>query len=784
MKRPASVGGKGVRAALVFGVLGALVVPLGSAHLAVAESEDISHVRLAAATTRLYAADGSVLVSLHGEIDRDPVPLADIPAHLRNAVIAIEDRRFWHHSGIDPRGTIRAFVQNLLPHHQIEGGSTISEQLVKNLYFFGRARTIPRKSEEAILTMGLERLNSKEQILESYLNTAYFGRGVYGVQAAARSYFHTDVRKITVPQAAYLAGLIHAPAAYDWSTSDSAAVQVRKQKAAISRRNEVLGVMGDLHYITRAQEKEMKRSRLAVFPPQGQKWKHPYFVDAVLRELGVLRTSGDQPLDKRFDFLGENATERAQAVYGGGLRIYTTMDPGAQQSAESGINEVLPNGEYKRLDSALVSVQPGTGYVRALVGGRDYYPTGCDKKAATLGQLSQACRIAKVNMALGSIAGGSGRQPGSGFKPFVLAALIESGISLKESVDTNPFTVDFAHGDHWQVDNYEGESQGVVDITDATVHSINAAYAHIETDLLGNGDALVGSRKVAAMARKLGIPFPTEADLRKSCGKAYRTNDTCTPADQVPAIALGAKEVAPIDMAAAYATFAAEGMYAPPTTITKITNADGKVLFRAKPRARRVISRDTALGVDAVLRQVVERGTGEAAALDNRPVAGKTGTSEGWRDAWFNGYTPQLATTVWVGNPIPVQNYDGSWSIESMTPDNGYPLKIVGGTFPAEIWHEDMSAATQGMPVVDFPPAPDKLYGPAKHPVVVNPGPAVPGVVGLNVTEAQITLETAGFTVGVQQVCQQTGNNAAPLTVWGQNVSGRSVTLMVNDAVC
>jgi penicillin-binding protein 1A len=732
----------------------------------------------------MFASDWSMLANLHGEIDRDPVPLADIPAHLRNAVIAIEDRRFWHHGGIDPRGTIRAFVQNLLPHHQIEGGSTISEQLVKNLYFFGRARTLPTKAAEAVLTIGLERLNSKETILQSYLNTAYFGRGVYGVQAAARSYFHKDVRQVTLPEAAYLAGLIHSPAAYDWSPSDPPAVQHARQQAAMDRRNEVLKVMGDLGYITRAQQNAMQRSRLTVYPPAGQKWQHPYFVDAVLRELGVLRTSG-RSLDPRFNFLGTTDSERAQRVYGGGLRIYTTLDPGAQNAAEAAIDDILPTGDYPRLDGALVSVQPGTGYVRALVGGRDYYPAGCSSRSSAASQ-PQACRTAKVNMALGSVAGGSGRQPGSGFKPIVLAAAIEDGISLNEAVDSTPFTVDFANGDHWQVDNYEGGSQGIVDITDATVDSINAAYAHIETDLLGNGDALVGSRKVAAMARKLGIPFATEAELKKECGKAYRTNDACTPADLVPAIALGAKEVAPIDLAGAYATFAAEGVYAKPTMITKITDSDGNVLYQAKPRPRRVISRDVALGVDAVLQQVVERGTGVAAQLD-RPVAGKTGTSQDWRDAWFNGYTPQLETTVWVGNPIPVHNWDGTWSIESMTPDNGYPLNIVGGTFPAEIWHADMQVATQKMPVVGFPPAPDKLYGPATHPVPTPPPaatPSIPGVVGLNVTEAQIVLENAGFSVAVQQVCQQAGNNNAPLTVWGANASGRSVMLMVNDAVC
>jgi penicillin-binding protein 1A len=782
MKHPNDLGAKGLRLTLVLGVLAALLAPIGSAHLAAAESSDNKHVRLESASSRVYAADGSLLANLHGEIDRDPVPLEEIPDVLRNAVIAIEDRRFWQHSGIDPRGTARAFVQNLLPNHQIEGGSTISEQLVKNLYFFGRARTLPRKAAEAVLTIGLERLNSKETILASYLNTVYFGRGVYGVQAAARSYFHEDVRRVSLDQAAYLAGLIHAPAAYDWSTAATPADLAAKQKAAIARRNEVLRVMGDLRYITRAEQHRLEHSRLTVYPPAGQKWQHPYFVDAVLRELGVLRTSGDAALDPRFDFLGDSSSERAQAVYGGGLRIYTTMDPAAQTDAERAIADTLPPGELPRLDSAMVTVQPRTGYVRALVGGRDYYPSGCAGPAALR---AQSCKTAKVNMALGSVAGGTGRQPGSGFKPFVLAALLEDHISLNESVDSSPFTVDFANGDHWNVDNYEGESQGIVDVTDATVHSINAAYAHIETDLLGNGDALAGAHKVATVARKLGIPFPTADQLKKSCGKAYRTNDTCTPADLVPAIALGAKEVAPIDMAGAYAAFAAEGLYAKPTTIAEITNADGKVLYRADPKPRRAISRNTALGVDAVLQQVIERGTGTAAQIDH-PAAGKTGTSEGWRDAWFNGYTPQLATSVWVGNPIPVHNWDGTWSIESMTPDNGYPLKIVGGTLPAQIWHDDMQDVVAKLPATAFPPAPRSLYGPATHPVPTPP-PATggaPSVVGLDVASAQITLENAGFSVSVQQVCQQTGNNSAPLTVWSQQASGKSVTLMVNDAVC
>ena len=787
MNAPTDLGKKSLRLGLALGVLATLFAPIGSARLAAAESLGSKRVRLAAASTRMYAADGSVLANLHGEIDRDPVPLAEIPAHLRNAVIAIEDRRFWRHSGVDPRGTARAFVQNLLPGHRIEGGSTISQQLVKNLYFFGRKRTFARKGAEAVLTLGVERLNSKEEILASYLNTAYFGRGVYGVQAAARSYFHTDVSRITLSEAAYLAGLIHAPAAYDWTTTDSVRAQSARQKAAIQRRNTVLRVMRELGYVGPGEERTARSTHLRLFAPEGQHWRHPYYVDAVLRELGVLKSS--HAPDQRFDFLGSTNSERAQAVYGGGLRIYTAMDRTAQSSAERAVREVLPRGEYTRLDGAVVSVQPKTGYVRALVGGRDYYPAGCKGPFASQ---PQPCRIAKVNMALGTVAGGTGRQPGSGFKPFVLAALLEDKISLKEAVDSSPFTVDFSVADHWKVDNYEGGGRGVIDITEATVHSVNAAYAHIETDLLGGGNALRGSKKVAAVARKLGISFPTEAQLKKSCGKAYRTNDTCTPADQVPAIALGAKEVAPIELAGAYAAFAAEGLYAKPTTVVKIADADGRVLYEAKPKPTRAISRDTALGVSEVLQKVVEEGTGVAAQID-RPVAGKTGTSESWRDAWFNGYTPQLATTVWVGNPIPVRAWDGSWGIESMTPRNGYPRRIVGGTFPAEIWHADMKVATQKMPVVDFPPAPRKLYGPPKHPVPVAPvvSDPLPSVVGMNIASAQIALQAAGYSVAVQQICPAAGAAVAPLSVWGQSPGpgqgaprGSTITLMMSDAVC
>ncbi len=745
---------------------------------ALSSGDDASTFLRSSMSSKMLAADGSPLANLHGEIDRDPVPLSRIPQALQDAAVAVEDRRFYRHGAIDIRGTARALMNNLGSGDR-QGGSTITQQLAKNLYFHGQPRTMWRKGAEAILAIGLERVSSKAKILEAYLNTAYFGRGAYGVQTAARSYFRKDVSKLALAQSALLAGLIHMPAGYDFTATDAPDVQKARRDAAVARRNVVLEAMADAGRITRSVAGRSKVQPVDIRPPKDPRWTHPYFVDAVLRELGVLRNRGDDTPDDRFDVVGSTHSERADAVYRKGLRITTTLDPDVQANAERAVAQQLPDGTLPKLSTALVSVEPGTGFVRALIGGRDYYPRGCDDSETA--DAKPSCSHAKVNLALGSLAGGSGRQPGSSFKPIVLAAALENGLSLRQTVDGSPFTYHYGKDAEWpstwKVANYENSAGGTMSIVDATVRSVNAAYARLEIQFLGDGVGTRGSAKVASVARKLGIALPSSDDLKRRCGEDYNRNGGCTPADNVPAIALGAKEVSPIDMAGAYAAFANDGVYARPTLVAKITDADGTVLYRAKPRTHRAVSSTTARGVSHVLQQAVQRGTGRAAVLD-RAVAGKTGTSQVWRDAWFDGYVPQLATTTWVGNPIPVLS-GGHWAVESMTPSNGYPTRIVGGSYPARIWHAAMEPSVAGLSMRGFPPAPRSLFG---------PGVELKRFKGeereLSDLASLIRLERSGRRVIVHRKCPPGGGHGRGIHVWKQQERDGTTHAYRSPAVC
>ncbi|HVE90929.1 MAG TPA: transglycosylase domain-containing protein, partial [Actinomycetota bacterium] len=655
--------------------------------------------RLDIASTKIYAADGSTLIAnLHGEIDRNIITLDAIPEHVRNAVISIEDERFWLHRGLDAKSISRALVSNVssasAEGSSVQGGSTISQQLVKNLYFPEAQRTIQRKMAEARVTMKLEETYSKERILEMYLNTIYFGRGVYGIQTAAESYFRKAASQLTLEEGAFLAGLIHEPGRYDFSNTDPPDRREQRREIAQTRRNVVLDKMVELEHITPEQRDAGAGQPLRIVDRTEDEWKYPYFVDMVLRQLGALRSTKTPVLDERFDVLGSTFQERAQRLYQGGLRVYTTLDPRAQEAAEEAVATVLPD-KLEKLSASLVSVEPSSGYVRAVVGGRDYYPDNCEQNPQTY-----VCKLAKLNIALGEYGGGSGRQPGSSFKPFVLAAALERGVSLKRSYSGRPFSHKYA-GQTWKVGNYEGSS-GHVNLIDATVDSVNAAYAHLEIDGVGEGDVLKGSARVADVSRRMGIGFPTPDQLRQKCGPDYNKRDACVPPDSVPAIALGAKEVSPLDMASAYATFANDGVHVRPTAVVKITDAKGKVLYQADPEKRKAVAPGVARAVIHVLKEVINRGTGVKAKL-GREAAGKTGTSQQWRDAWFAGTVPQLTTVVWVGNAL-------DRPTEEMIPKNGYPFKIVGGSFPAMIWQYYMTKALTGIPAEKFPLPPESVF--------------------------------------------------------------------------
>ncbi|HJR25210.1 MAG TPA: transglycosylase domain-containing protein, partial [Acidimicrobiales bacterium] len=576
----------------------------------------------------------NAIASFSAEEDRINVPLEELPPILVDAVLATEDRDFFEHGGVDPIGIARAFYNDVRGRGVKQGGSTITQQYVKNVYLTSE-RSIARKIKEAILAVKLERELDKEQILERYLNTIYFGRGAYGVGAASRAYFGKDVRTIGLPEAAYLAGLIRAPEAADAlqdpveasrrrDTALDALVSVGKIEPA--ERDAASALPWEDHVIARRD-----RTKLAV-DPRLESIGGAYFIDAVQRQL--LAKYGEAVL------------------YGGGLRIYVTLDMEMQEDAWDAVTETLNRPDDPQ--AALVAIDD-RGQVKAMVGGRDY-------------------QTQKVNFALGKDAGGSGRGAGSSFKPFVLATAIHQGISLNSKFNA-PAKIVLPKADagkDYEVNNYEDAEQGVLDLVDATRVSSNTAYAQLMVE--------VGPENVVEMADRLGVT----ADL-----------------DPVIATALGSEDVSPMDMAVGFSSFANRGVRNDPDLIARIEQVDDdgdvSVLEQASPSNDRVLPEGEADQVNHALRQVVLGGTGRAANI-GKPVAGKTGTTGNNRDAWFVGYTPKLTAAVWMG-------YDNPPGTPTRYMDDVHGIEVTGGSFPAQIFAKFMRAATAGMDTGSFTPA-------------------------------------------------------------------------------
>lgn len=574
-------------------------------------------------SSRIFAGDGTLLTILHAEQNRQAVPYAQLPRTLIDAVVAIEDKRFWEHNGVDLQAVLRAAKANATEGGIAQGGSTITQQYVKNA-LLDPQQTVNRKLKEMSLAWQLERTTSKELILELYLNTIYFGHGAYGVQAAAQTYFGVPVAQLDLAQSALLAALIQSPSATDPYIAP---------EAALERRNLVLAELLAEGKITVPDQLAAKAAPLQLKQEFSAEDRFPagHFVEEVKQFiLG----------DGRF---GATEEARRDLLFGGGLRIYTTIDLDLQALGEKAIADVLPD-PVGQPDAALVALEPSTGKVLAMVGGRDYFGDS---------------PYAKVNLAMGA-----GRQAGSTFKPMVLAAALDSGTVLNKVYKASPeMTFDLAGGDEeWTVRNYGGAGGGTVNLVEATIRSYNTVYAQLMLD--------VGPDAAVAMAHELGIE---------------------SPLDPVPALVLGTENVTVLEMADAYATFANRGVRVPPQFVSLITDANGTVLYRAPQMQTRVLDTETADQVTAVLEQVIERGTGTAAQID-RPVAGKTGTAEEYRDAWFVGYTPQLAVAVWVGY---------AQQRLAMVPPTT-PLTVTGGSWPAEIWQGFTRAATAGQAVEAF----------------------------------------------------------------------------------
>ncbi|MFQ5968127.1 MAG: PBP1A family penicillin-binding protein [Acidimicrobiia bacterium] len=674
-------------------------------------------------TTVVFAADGSVLAQWHAQEDRALVSYGEIPRHLVDAVVAIEDERFWAHPGIDIRAVARALVANLQEGGVVQGGSTITQQYLKNVVLTPEL-TLDRKLTEAALALRLEEGLSKEQILERYLNTVYFGDGAYGVGAASAHYFGKSVSLLSLDQSALLAGLIRSPATYDPFVDPD---------AALGRRRVVLDKMVALGYLTESDARSADREplRLAERTPPSRS-RFPYFTEEVKRQLLA------DPA------LGETVTDRYQALFEGGLRIYTTLDPVAQEAARAAIDTVVDGEDLPYV--ALASIDPRTGYVRALIGGRDFYAPDDP--------------VAQFNLATQGE-----RQPGSAFKPFALAAALETGVPLTQVIEAGRQVVVETDSRPWVVDNYNGASFPDLTLLEATVFSVNVVYARLVDR--------IGPEGVADVAEAAGITKKL---------------------DRYHAVALGSEEVSVLDMASAFGTFAADGTHITPSLVTSIDTHEGVNIYKNVPVVTHAFDREVAQQVTAALTEVVRRGTGQQARI-GRPVAGKTGTSQNHRDAWFVGYTPELATAVWVGYPQPTP----------MVPPQT-PFRITGGTWPAQIWSRYSAAAlastvpsqlalAEGLGEVTvevdlstgFVAGP---YCPREHvqsiqmpadavPTVVCPihNPSgvvaagsgdVPDVIGMNIEDAVGVIQDAGFQTRVQW---SGGGNLAPGTVFNQDPS-------------
>ena len=580
---------------------------------------DLHRERPLALRTTILAADGTKLARLFKQ-NRSLVPLERVPRSLISAVLAAEDRRFFDHPGYDLGSIARAAAANLAAGEVVQGASTITQQYVKNAYFRRAPRTLERKARELRIALEVERTLTKRQILERYLNTVYFGDGAYGAKAAAETFFDHGVGRLTAAESALLAAVIKSPEQYNPRNHPG---------MARGRRNYILRRLADFDMIGSRRARRARHSPLQVVERLPRvPTRQPYFVEAVKRELMA---------DRR---LGATERERASALWTGGLEVETTLDLELQRAAEEAVAGIL--NQPGDPAAALVAIRPSSGEIVAMVGGRDW-------------------SASQVNLALGIKGGGSGRQPGSSFKPLVAATALESGITFDELYESSGGTFTLPSGELWPVHNAEGGAGGLIRLDEALVHSVNGVYARLILQL--------GADQVATQARLMGV----KAKL-----------------PPYPSIALGGAEVSVLDMAASYATLANGGTAIEPTTIRSVELTGGDVLRPDRRVVEGVISPGNAYLLTQVMQEVIRRGTGTAADF-GRPAAGKTGTTNDYADAWFVGYTPDLVAAVWVGHPegaIPMSSVHG--------------IRVSGGTFPALIWRNFMASALADEPVRDF----------------------------------------------------------------------------------
>ncbi|MFJ9696180.1 transglycosylase domain-containing protein [Kitasatospora sp. NPDC101183] len=624
--------------------------------------------------TQIFDAKGGQIAKVYAR-DRTILTADQMSPLMRHAQVDIEDARFYEHGAIDLKGILRALGKNAESGTNSQGASTLTQQYVKNVNVENagddkeavaeaQRKTLGRKIQELKIAIKLDKDLPKDQILTNYLNITYYGNGAYGVQAASQRYFSKDNKDLTVAEAATLAGLVQNPSQYDPKLHPTAA-----QK----RRDTVIDKMLENKHITADQAKEAKAA------PLGLRYKEPqngcitakpgmgFFCDYVRHVV------------KQDPVFGKTAEERAKLWNTGGLNIYTTLDPDKQAAAQSAVS-----GDVKVTDTvsaAATMIEPGTGKILAMAQTRPY---GLD------GTKNQTVVNLNVDAAMG---GGNGFQPGSNFKPIVAAAALEAGLPPTQQYDA-PNKLEYPNmktcEGTWRNDarpkavvpNESASEKGPYQLKEAMAKSINTYFVQMEKE--------IGLCAVKQMVNKFGI-------TTKASGK---------PLEEVPSIGLGTQEMSPLTMANVYATFAANGTHCTPLALSRITTVDGKDVPIPAAQCDKAFSEDTARAINTILNGVTVDGTGASIKMDgNRQIAGKTGTSDHKRAAWFSGYTPQLATSVWLGGPA------GGVEMRDITINGKRYDEVFGYNGPGPIWGDAMNEALRGapmqsLPMADIPDAP------------------------------------------------------------------------------
>ncbi|MEW1721676.1 transglycosylase domain-containing protein [Streptomyces sp. NPDC093109] len=610
--------------------------------------------------TTILDSKGGKIATVYSR-DRTVVPLTDISPYMQKAIVAIEDSRFYEHGAIDLKGVLRAVNRNAQSGGVAQGASTLTQQYVKNVFVEeagddpdkvaqATQQTLGRKIQELKYAIQVEEELGKKKILENYLNITFFGQQAYGIEAAAQRYFSKPAKDLTLPEAAMLAGIVQSPSRYD---------PVNDEEEATKRRNTVIQRMAAVGAVSQEEADKAKAEPIAL------KVSRPkngcitavsgagFFCDYV---RNVFLT------DPAF---GKTREERGKVWNQGGLTIRTTLDPQAQNSAQESIKKHVYKSDA--VATALTIVQPGTGKILAMGQSRPY---GFDKHET------------QINLSVDQkMGGGAGYQPGSTFKPIVAAAALERGISPTQAY-SSPYQMDYPSPISTCAGNYvntSGEKLENEDESEVGPYAMKEAMAKSVNTYFVQMIAQTGTCAVTELAGKLGV--------NRADGSKLGTG---------PAIALGTEEMSPLTMAQAYATFASRGTRCEPIAIESITGPDKKSIPVPKKSCARVMSENTADTITALLKGVVEDGTGQQAGLSDRPSAGKTGTTDGRYAAWFTGYTPNMATAVWVGDPAHAKR------MIDISIGGQYHDKVYGGDTPGPIWRDAMSGALSGRPVEQF----------------------------------------------------------------------------------